>query len=98
MKTKHLLIAVFIVTWLSASITLTSCKKEEKPTPELTTKIEKVDELLTFYSITLGIKEEMIKYNRTTNEFYVPNTNVRESLKSIQYHYERADLSNVNNQ
>lgn len=78
-----------------------ACKKEEnvvaKLEAESTKKIE-LEKLMTYISISFDIDRDKIYYDETAEEFSVPNTVFKMSLKTIESAYESANEYKLNHE
>jgi len=82
--------AYLFVCLATVMLAVASCKKEEKePSPQAT--IENYDKMVRYLSVTLNVAEDKVKFDVEKQEFYVPNTEFRASLKDIKYYYDNAN-------
>jgi hypothetical protein len=84
---------------IAVMTTSLSCSKGETPKPitnEATAQIKDYDKLLNFFTWSIQVPKENIKFDSSTMEFYIPNTVVREKLERVQAEYDKANVYKLN--
>jgi hypothetical protein len=99
MKRKfNLKMPICIGMLIVAMATSLGCSKDNDQNlqKEPITQVKDFDKLLSFFAWSIQVPKNQIKFDKNTNEFYLPNTVAREKLERIQEEYEKANIYKVN--
>ena len=81
----------------SILVSFESCNKEaDKEVSQ--EKIENVDKMVKFLSITLGVPQDQVKFDVQAKQFFVPNTVFKADLEEIQNRYADANEYKLNHE